>query len=62
MDEILQQKTKYLCAYCRQYVEKSQFDVHKIFHRNDPTIIGERPKTLEEMKNRFEMIGLYDEI
>lgn len=61
MSDSTQQTTKYFCAYCKQYIEKSQFKIHKIFHRNDPTTIN-HPETLEEMKQRFEMIGMYDEI
>ena len=42
-----------------QYVLKTDFDQHRTVHRNDTDITF--PRTLEELKQRFEMLGLYDE-
>ena len=61
MDENPSQKTKYFCPFCKEYIEKKWFEEHKIFHRNDANCWN-HPESLAEMKQRFEMIGLYDEV
>lgn len=58
--ENLQTFTKYFCIYCKQFILKSQFNNHKIAHRNDVDV--KYPETLEELKQRFSAIGVYDEI
>ena len=57
MDE---SKLEYLCPFCKDYVLKSDFKVHEIYHRNDP-MCHEYPNTLQELKERFQYLGLWEE-
>jgi hypothetical protein len=52
-------KTKFLCPYCREFVDKKQFDAHRTSHWND---ITNYPESLEKLKERFFHLGLYEEI
>lgn len=54
----MDQTTKFLCPFCRRYILKTEFEQHRLFHWNDH---HQFPDSLEELKQRFEMLGLYDE-
>jgi hypothetical protein len=57
MDE---EKLEYFCPFCREFILKQFFKDHAIYHRNDP-LCAEYPKSLAEMKKRFEFLGMYEE-
>ena len=52
------QTTKFFCAFCKEYQLISNFQGHRMAHHNE---IVPYPETLEQLKQRFEMLGLYDE-
>lgn len=54
-------KLEFLCPYCKEFMLKTKFDIHKEYHkRNDGP--GEKfPVTLEELEQRFVHLGYWEE-
>ena len=54
----MSEKTKFLCPFCKRYVLKTEFTQHRLFHWNDHY---RYPDSLDKLKTRFAILGLYDE-
>jgi hypothetical protein len=56
--------TEFQCPFCFEWSLKENFDEHMKDH-SDPVMtcygVIDKPKTLEEMKNRFTPLGYYNE-
>ena len=55
-----QDKLEYQCPFCYNWILKTQFNNHQQSHWNDANV-SRQPANLEELKNRFGKIGLWEE-
>jgi hypothetical protein len=52
---------EYLCPFCKVWVNFDAFTAHEKTHYNMDYRGMSKPKSLEELKNRMESIGLWEE-